>query len=229
MKKLAVALSLVCFSVGCMNAFQKQNLSDARAGAQAIGSHPLSAPPVQAIAKGVDGHINAAALLQKLPAPQSSPEKIIGNPDAYKKQGEDAEKEAESMGGGFWAGLGGILLGGGLLVARNAGPLGSMAANLFTKLSPHARKNEDRAKLGLGIIASTEVGMMGLDKLEKELPVELVGKVLTELSGGQSTSIKGYLKLLMKQDQVDRNIQVDVASLRKEVLHSEPTKGGELA
>jgi len=228
MKYLIIVWCSLIFATGCMNDFQKQNFADAKAGTDAIIGHPLSAPPIQDIAKGVGSHIKAGTLLATLPAPKKTPEQIIGDPDAYKKQGAEAEKEAEGMSGGFLAGLFGLVTGVGLLVARNSGPLGSMAASLFSKLSPHASEKEKRAKTVLGVIASTEVGRQGLKKLDAKLDGESVGRILTELSGGKASTIEEYFVSLLKADQRDRNIQSDVASLRSEVLHTSDTKNGDI-
>jgi len=95
---LAIILAfLTTMLTGC--GADRQNASDAHAGARAIGQSPEATQTIRTIAGGVGNHVLAtvgAERYQDLPPPQTHPEEILQDSAGYVEQSESALEAALS-------------------------------------------------------------------------------------------------------------------------------------
>jgi hypothetical protein len=233
-RSLVIALLFVC---GCASLPDRQNVSDAKAGAQAIQQHPEATPSLKVTARGAEKHLEAYAVGKEMPAPQKSPEEIVGDPKSYEKQGEEAVEEAKSRSGGWlswlWGGL--CTIGVGLLPFL--GPKGKAAQGILRLFPWFRRKEKDaeeaktKANLGMETIVSCEFGRNQLKQLDDKLCTRGesgadVRKVIELLTDGRASTVEDLFVFGLETKQIDRGVQGPISALRKEVLDGVETRYG---
>jgi hypothetical protein len=175
--------------------------------------------------------------------PRETPEQLLKDPEGARRRGQELAGETASSSGPDWTAIAGGVAAGVLgAVAIFGGPWGTLGLRALGAFSPWIRRKlaeledaRERVNDGAAAIVSTEQGryqLQALDRMLAEAPREVrdrLGQVVTQLTGGASSSIEGLFVNGIVAAQRDEGRQASIAEWRRELLDERETVGGRLA